>query len=292
MTLRIQSDKITATFKREGAELTSLKRNDTDIEFLWQGDEAFWGRQAPVLFPIVGRLKNDSYTFEGETFAMTQHGFARDQVFEVVNQTQTTLVFSLTSNDQLKKIYPFDFELQIAYEVTGDNLSTSYIVKNLSEKEMYYSVGGHPAFNVPFDGEGLFDDYHIHVEMGAQSRFIPLEGSYLNEEKAKEIVHPIFDLKLTRDLFEDDALVYETKGATTFTLSSEKSPHQLIVSYKNLPYVGIWSPYPKDAPFVCLEPWQGIADTTNSTGDLTEKKGIICLGGTQKNTHEYIMTLK
>ncbi|TLG79847.1 aldose 1-epimerase family protein [Vagococcus zengguangii] len=288
----LKNDLVTACFKAQGAELTSLQLNDGEVEFLWQGDPEFWGRQAPVLFPFVGRLKDDTYRFEGEDYHLPQHGFARDQVFEMVQQTDDSVTFSLKSSETTKANYPFDFELQIVYRLVGSALTTTYRVHNTGEYTMYYSVGGHPAFNVPINGQGTFEDYNLTVKFSDESLFLPLAGPNIAVDK-KEVVEPHFTVPLLREVFKGDALVYATPlDQQEIILISEKTPHRLSVSYEKLPYVGLWSPYPKEAPFVCIEPWLGIADTTDATGELTEKLGIQRLASNQVEESSYTITIK
>ncbi|MGX6961374.1 aldose 1-epimerase family protein [Vagococcus xieshaowenii] len=288
----LRNNQVTATFKAQGAELTSLKLNENDVEFLWQGDPEFWGRQAPVLFPFVGRLKDDTYRFEGKTYHLPQHGFARDQVFNVLEHSKERITFSLKSSAETKANYPFDFELQIIYRLEGNQLTTTYRVENLGSDKMYYSVGGHPAFNVPINGDGAFEDYNLTVNFSTESLFLPLQGPNIAMNK-KEVVEPTFTIPLLREVFKGDALVYMTDlGQQTFTLHSEQSSHQLTVSYEGLPFVGIWSPYPKEAPFVCIEPWLGIADTIDASGELTEKMGIQMLDAAQVSTSSYQIVIK
>ena len=288
----IKNELVTASFKAQGAELTSFQLNDGLIEFLWQGNPEFWGRQAPVLFPIVGRLKDDTYRFEGQKYHLSQHGFARDQVFEMIEQTSDSIRFSLKSSEATKVNYPFDFELDILYQLVAATLTTTYRVINTGQSTMYYSIGGHPAFNVPFSNEGTFEDYNLAVEFSDDSQFLPLVGPNIAMDK-KEVVEARFTVPLLREVFKGDALVYETPiDKQVITLSSDKTSHELSVSYENLPFVGLWSPYPKEAPFVCIEPWLGIADTTEATGELTEKIGIQTLASGQVNESSYSITIK
>lgn len=291
MTVKIENEVLVATFQEKGGELISLQNKETGIEYIWQGDPAFWGRHAPVLFPIVGRLKEDRYQYAGKTYQMTQHGFARDMVFEIVQATAEEVHFELTSSPETKKAYPFDFHLLLTYQLTGSTLEVGYLVKNPSEnQELYFSIGGHPAFNVPLEKGLGFEDYYLSFTPQKSRVRLPLAGAYVDYEK-RTLGQTNTNIRLQRQLFEQDALIFETKGGNAFTIESEASPYKVTVAYDNLPFVGIWSPYPKEAPFVCIEPWAGIADTVTAKGELNEKLGINHLAPQEVFTRSYQITV-
>lgn len=291
MTVKIENDQLVAIIAEAGAELVSLKSKESGLEYIWQGDPEYWGRHTPVLFPFVGRLKDDQYTYQGKTYHMTQHGFARDMNFDVIEHGTEMVSLSLKSTPETKEKYPFDFELVISYELGGDGITTHYQVMNEGKEDMYFSIGGHPAFNVPLEDDLTFEDYYLSFSPQKSRIRIPLEGSYVNIEQ-KTLGQTNTSIKLTRDLFEQDAMVYETKGLNSFAIRTEKSPHSLTLSYNDMPYVGLWSPYPKEAPFLCIEPWCGIADTTTATGELTQKLGINRLKPEEIFKTKYSITVK
>lgn len=273
MVVKLICSHLEATFNEHGAELTSLFDTNTQTEFIWQADKQFWGRHAPVLFPIVGRLQDDEYIFQGNTYTMTQHGFARDMLFEVDSLSSNRVTFSLSSNDETKKNYPFDFQLYLSYFLNEDGLQTSYLVKNSGHGKMYFSIGGHPAFNVPLE-EGLaFDDYFVHFSPMKSRIEIPLVGNYIDMSK-KTLGQTNTDIQLNHKMFKQDAIIYETRGSNSYTIKSESGTRSVTLSYENMPFVGIWSPFPKEAPFVCIEPWCGIADSLSSNKKIEEKFGI------------------
>lgn len=271
MTVRIKNDYLQAAISEKGAELTSLKANG--IEYMWQADPAYWGRHAPILFPFVGRLKDDQYSYKGKTYPMSQHGFARDEMFEVTEQTDEKVVLTLKSNEKTKEIYPFDFLLSVSYEVWGEGLRVRFKVNNTGDEEMLFALGGHPAFNVPLEENLSFEDYFFSFSPQKSRVKIPLEGPFANLDQ-KTIGQTNTNIRISHDLFQNDALIFETKGLNTFTISAEDSPHSVTLSYNHIPYVGFWSPYPKESPFVCIEPWWGFADPVDSTGKLEEKPGM------------------
>ncbi|KRK49354.1 aldose 1-epimerase family protein [Secundilactobacillus kimchicus] len=260
----------------DGAELSSVKEQSENLEYMWQADPKFWGRHAPVLFPIVGRLKDDHYTVAGQSYKMTQHGFARDQTFKVVSHDATSAIFELVADDVTKAMYPFDFKLQLRYTLEGHMLTVTYHVENPDAEAMLpFSIGGHPAFNVPLGAnEGGFEDYQITVAPKKTYPQIPLVGPYNDAQHEKEL-NLTTPLQLDHDLFDQDALILDLNQVeTTVMLSSTLNDHGVALTLAQAPYVGIWSPYPKQAPFVCIEPWWGIADNLTADGELTHKQAI------------------
>lgn len=288
MSVTIKNDYLTATINKKGAELASLTANN--IEYIWQADPKYWGRHAPLLFPFVGRLKDDQYSYQGKTYPMGQHGFARDYDFSVVEQTAEKVVFVLESDEESKKIYPFDFILRVSYEVWGEGLRLRFEVENPRTEELIFALGGHPAFNVPLE-EGLnFDDYYLAFSPQKSRVKIPLEGPYANLDQ-KTLGQTNTNIQLRHELFSDDALIYETIGLNAFTIAHEDSRHSVTVNYNHIPYVGFWSPYPKEAPFVCIEPWWGFADTVDSTGRLEDKPGMNRLAAKEIFKTEFSITV-
>lgn len=292
MDITIETEHLTAVVSTDGAELTSLKSKETDIEYIWQADPKYWKRHAPVLFPFVGALKDNQYTYQGKTYQLSQHGFARDMEFQVIEQNKDSVRLMLESTTATKEVYPFDFKLIIAYELGGDGIVVKYYVENPAEEAMYFSIGGHPAFNVPLVDDLSFEDYYLEPSPMKSRLMLPLKDGYVDLAQ-RTLGQTNTNIALTRELFKVDTLIFETKGLNSFSIRSEKSPHSITLTYNNLPYLGIWAGnYGLEAPFVCIEPWEGVADTTDSTGELTEKLGIRKLD--VKDTYEtkYAITIK
>ena len=272
--IKLENETLTVTILTKGAELTSIKRKDNKIEYLWQADPKYWGRHAPVLFPFVGRLKEDRYEVDGKTYPMGQHGFARDCEFEIMHQTASTVTLKLSDSPSTKERYPYAFHLLITYTLADNTVTTAYRVENpASDKSLYFSIGAHPGFNIPLTTDTIFEDYYFSFSPRKTRTTIPLSGAYLNTP-CKTLAQTNTDIALTRSLFDNDAMIYETKGENIFTIKSEKTEHSVAVRFVDFPYVGIWSPPQTDAPFVCIEPWFGIADDMNATGKIEEKLGI------------------
>lgn len=245
------------------------------LEFIWQADPQVWPRHAPVLFPIVGKLQDNSYSYQGQTYQLPQHGFARDEVFELVEEEANRLTFELRDSPATRRAYPFAFRLRISYELEGNTVTVRYGVRNPGDEELLFSIGGHPGFNCPLLPGELFTDYFLEFEQPETLERFLVEDGLLTGETEKVMENKRV-LPLRDDLFAKDALVLKSFASGRLTLKSNRHPHQVEVSYEGFPYLGIWSK-PVGASFLCIEPWYGIASTIGSSTDLTQKEGIIGL---------------
>ena len=271
MVVILENEVATAVIKEFGAELCSFIIKKTGIQYIWYGDGKYWNRHAPVLFPIVGSLKDKKYNCCNKTFEMGQHGIARDMPFEVITKEKTKAVFELKSDDKTKEKYPFEFIFHIIYTLEATNLKIEYYVKNTDNQTIYFGVGGHPAFNTPLTQDITFDDYYVDVSEKQLER-IPLIGG-LSDPKNQKMTES--KIKVSRESFKDDAIIYDLKGKNTIlTLKTDKNEHGVTLETVDAPFVGVWSPYPKNALFVCLEPWWGLADNVDTNQDYTTKFGI------------------
>jgi len=270
--IKISNDHLEVTIALAGAELQSIFNKKTGLEYLWSGDAKFWGKKSPVLFPIVGGLKNGSYEFNGVSYQLGRHGFAREMVFELISRTENSATLSLKTSDSTLKVYPFHFKFSIIYTINENILETTYFVENKGTKTMYFSVGAHPAFKVPLVDEDNFSDNYLAFNVEENAPIYPLVNGGLVAASPSPFFNNSKELPLTKELFYNDALVFKELKSTTISILSKNNKHGLAVSYQDFPYLGIWSA--KDADFVCIEPWCGIADTENTTGLLQEKEGI------------------
>jgi len=270
----IQNDFLTAKVKTEGAELISLKKGET--EYIWQADKNYWGRHAPILFPIVGKLKNNEYSYKGNTHSMSQHGFARDHNFEVFAQSEDSITFSLKSTAETKKSYPFDFELRVTYFLKENKLATKYQVFNTDTKDLLFSIGGHPAFNCPVDDGHERSDYVIRLDDSHNIESKILENGTIGKQ-TKDVLKEGSILPIEKDTFAEDAIIFDPNPFRKATLIHHESKQEyLSVHFQGFPALGIWSKN-EESPFVCIEPWYGIADYHDHDGTLENKRGIIAL---------------
>lgn len=267
----LENENLIIESKSSGAELTRIYSKKYNKEILWDGDQKYWGRQSPILFPIVGRLKENKTLIEDKIYKISQHGFARDMDFDLISIDKKSITYKLTSDDNSREIYPYNFNLFISYTIINEKVKITWRVENIDSQEIYFSIGGHPAFNIS-SPENLID-YYIEFKCRKNVNKINLEGPYYSEiEKIESL--PI--LELNYSVFENDAIIYT--NIDEISLKSRKEEFYINVNIKDFPLVGIWTPYYKDtnstAPFICIEPWYGLADSVDSNKIYKNKKYI------------------
>lgn len=258
--------------KTKGAELAGLYNRQTGLEYMWNGDPAFWAKQSPVLFPIIGTLRQNTYYINGQAYELGRHGFARDREFVLRESDNRSLVFSLESDTATLEKYPFPFRFDIIYTLQEATLHVSYHVSNTGSKPLYFSVGGHPAFRLPLVEGTAFEDYELYFDEEENSGRWPISADGLIEKQSLPLLQHTQVLPLNKPLFAKDALVFKDIRSAVITLRSRQTPHGLQFAKHGFPFLGIWSA--PGADFVCIEPWCGIADAVDSTQQLEEKEGI------------------
>lgn len=275
LTTTISNSNLTARIKHLGAELFSLK-GDQNKEYIWKGNPSFWGKHSPILFPIVGSLKNNSYSINEEKYQLNRHGFAREMEFELIEKSEESATFSLISTLETKKRYPFDFELQICYSLKDNKLNIDYKVINKNDFIMPFAIGAHPAFALP----GNFEDYNLEFQQDEILNYYLLEEGLISNA-TNELQLDNNRLGLNYQLFEKDALVFKTLKSKSITILKNTNPI-LKVNFTDFPNLGIWTVV--NAPFLCIEPWFGYSDTLDEYDDFSKKEGIQLLG--KKETFE------
>ena len=279
MRYKITDGIVEAVIDSNGAELKSLKFLKNNEEFMWNADPKFWERTSPVLFPIVGGLKDDRYSYCGITYEMGQHGFARDNKFKVIFQEETRICFLFESNEETLKIYPFEFKFYMEYRLENGFLSIEYRVENISDDEMYFSIGAHPAFSTPVNDDVNISDYYLEFEKNETASILPLEGRNISRDTIK-FLEESKKIKLSENLFENDALIFKNLKSKNVSLKCKKNTRVITMDYSDFEYIAFWNKV--GAEFLCLEPWNGIADFVDTSGRLEEKDGIIKLEGRGK----------
>lgn len=272
MTCTLENEFIKVGVASHGAELQTVFHKQHNIEYLWQGEASIWPRKAPVLFPIVGKVKDNQYTYKQDSYSLPQHGFARDNAFTLISSTDSSCTYRLTNTEETLKVFPFEFELDIIYAIEGATLKVAYRIHNPSTKnEIYFSIGAHPGFRCPLVEGEKFEDYYLEFEKAEKLNRILLDGG-LRGDQTEVVALTNNKLPLTVDLFgPKDAIVVSGLNSERISLKSNKSIHGLHFDYQNYPWFGIWS---KPGPFVCLEPWMGVADDIHSTGEFIKKESI------------------
>lgn len=251
--------------------MKSLINKTTGQEFLWHGDPAYWGRTSPILFPFVGKCENGEYVFEGETYRMPKHGFARDMEFDFISQTEQEIWFALTSSEETMQSYPFHFCLSIGYRLNGKTVEVLWKVENTNKKTMYFSIGGHPAFNCPIRADENQTDYKLEFYTDGILGCGTVDENGLLTDRIRHMELKNGTLEITENMFEEDALIVENHQAQKVSFVTPSGEAYLSVAF-DAPLFGIWSPTGKHAPFICIEPWYGRCDREEFAGTLEERE--------------------
>ncbi len=287
--LTLENDHLKIDVNPKGAELSRVFSKTHNLDYLWNGNPAFWAKHSPVLFPIVGTLKNDTYRYENKSYTLSRHGFARDMNFELSAQSDHSLTFTLTSNEETLSRFPFEFKLEIIYVLDVNKIRIHYNVINTGSHEMYFSIGGHPAFNVPLDKYSAFEDYYVEFSEAETAGRWPISHEGLIEALPIATLIDTNILPITHELFKTDALVFKYLNSASLKLKSHTSPHGLKFHFEGFPFLGIWSG--KNGNFVCIEPWCGIADGVASHQQLVQKEGINMITPAQAFNREWSVEL-
>lgn len=270
----IENDKLKVKISSMGAELQSIRRIEDDTEYLWQGDPTYWAGRAANLFPICGRLTEGKYTYDGKTYEMMLHGFAKLQEFEVIRQDTAAITLQLTDNDETRAMYPFRFSLEISYVLSGEDLAVTLIVHNLDDKTMFFAVGGHPGFNLPLEEGKVFEDYYIEFDEPCEPKQLCMSDTCYFLDDVKPF--PLEDnriLKLHHGLFDNDA-IFLREMASGVTLRSADGARSVHMSYPNMTHLGLWHKPKSDAPYMCIEPWTSYPAVDGKIDELETKQSM------------------
>lgn len=268
----LENDFLKVEISTKGAQLTSVINKATQIEHLWQADPQIWGYHAPNLFPIVGQLINNELLVNGQTYPMSRHGFARTSEFFLLESDEAHAVYSLPNCENTLKVYPYKFDFQVLYTLIDNALRITYKLINHDSKTIYFSVGAHPAFNIPFNAGERYEDYYIEFEAdeNLETHLLNADGFFNGETHPVETTNK--KLYLSRDLFNADALVFKNLQSREVTIKSDKHDQSISVEFPHFNYLGIWAK--GGADFVCIEPWLGCADTAGRHVDISRKEAI------------------
>jgi len=284
LAVTITGERFEARIDEAGAELKGLRDRQTGTEYLWPGDATWWSGSAPILFPNVGGLKDNKYTYRGAEYNLPQHGFARRSPFSVAAVSERSTSLELAANAETRKQYPFEFRLRVTYVLEAAGLAVQYDVANAGADTMYFSIGSHPALRVPFAG-GQLENYYLHF-----SEEENLARHFFDNGLILEKTAPAFDTRrqifLRLDLFDRGVLIFKHPASRVVSIRNSRNPRAVAVVTGGAPYLGIWAK-PGRCPFLCIEPWYGLPDSPDATGDLTQKEGILRLeaGGAFTSTY-------
>ena len=268
----IENDLYKIAIRNQGAELTSFYSKATGTEHLWQGEADIWPWHAPNLFPIVGALNNNELLVDGNAYPMARHGFNRQSELLLLEADAQSAKYSLPNSEKTLAIYPYKFDFQIHYELIDNALRVTYKIINHDKKDIYFSVGGHPAFNVPFNKDEKYEDYYLEFETEEKlhTHLLSDEGTFTGQTQL--VAMKGNKLPLKHDLFANDALVFKNMRSRMVTIKSTKHDQSLSVEFPHFNFLGIWAK--TGANFLCIEPWLGCADTQDKQTDISQKEGI------------------
>lgn len=265
----IKNDKLCVAISPKGAELQSIK-DANGKEYLWQADPRFWERHSPILFPIVGSLWNGRCHINGKTYEMGRHGFVRDCNFELVGKGESKAVFAFSNNSETLKRYPYQFNLAISYKLDDNQIHVTWHVENTDDKTIYFQIGGHPAFNLP----DLQPEEPIHGRLRFDCnnpirRFATVKGCLdCARHETVETQNGVWNFDDSS--FNNDAIVFDHSQLRRIELLNAAGETEVSVDFK-APAVGVWTPHGKNAPFICIEPWYGVADVAEFEGDIRDR---------------------
>lgn len=274
-----------------GAELSSIKSIKTGKEYIWQADASIWGSHAPVLFPIIGCLKDDFYFFNGKKYTISKHGFIRNNKdLKVIEKTKNSIEFQLINNHKTIKMYPFKFDFRIKFKIIENKITIEHRVINLDHTNpIYFSLGGHPAFNCPIDSNEKYTDFYLEFDQSESLDRWNVNSAGLIKNDPITFLSNEKIIQLSHELFNHDALIFKHLVSKKISLKSKKSLTKITVEFDDFNYLGIWAK--PNGDFVCIEPWLGISDNENTNNDFTKKEGIIKLDGNKEFKASYSITI-
>lgn len=290
MNFTIKSSELSVDVNPIGMELCSIRSNSTNFEYLWQADPAIWKGSAPVLFPIIGVLKDGFTKIGGNKYQIPKHGLVRNSSKpKLVKSTSNYLIFRYSSDEETLENYPFNFQFEIVFTLEGKTLSVEHFITNQGNETMLYSLGAHPAFNCPLHPGEKYEEYFLEFP------FLETDSTYLVKENGliRQETEPMLDnsklIRLSGNLFDNDALIFKHLKSREVTLKHQSKGAVLSVKFDDFDYLGIWAK--PGAPFVCIEPWLGIGDNVDTNQKFEEKEGIIQLPPLQTDVKKYTITI-
>ncbi|WP_018665004.1 aldose 1-epimerase family protein [Heyndrickxia acidiproducens] len=292
--MKLINEKLEIIINSLGAEPQSIKNVIDGFDYLWNGDPKFWPRHAPILFPCIGNSNDGSYFLKGEKYTITQHGFARDFSFEKQYVSNEHICLQQRDNKKTYQMFPFHYLLQVDYHLIANRLITRYTVTNETDRDMPFSIGSHPAFNIPLKQEGQFEDYFIRTypKVGQLRIF---EAVLKPKPFRTGRVVPFRKdhngtIQLSHDLFKNGLLIFENPGIDKIELYSPKTEHAVVLSIKEFPYFTLWTTENSFSPFLCIEPFAGLPDVLGYTVDWYQKEANYTLTKGEKVKFTYEMT--
>ena len=292
MRITLASENYQATIDTFGAELKSF-RNPSGKEFIWTSDPAFWMRSSPLLFPTIGNVRNNKTIINGSEYSMPKHGFCKDSDFTVLSQSETQVTFSLTDSAETLKMYPFHFELRLSYELSGNKILMTYEVFNKDTSDMYYHIGAHPGFMCPLEEGEVLSDYVLEFSKEEQlvSTVYDLENLCFNKDKTTTFAQKATVLPLNASMFDQDAVYFPHTASHGVSLKNPSTGKGVYMDYSGFKSIAFWTPIGGNAPFLCLEPWNGAAIFEDEDDIFAHKRDIEVLAPSKDATYKLEISL-
>ncbi len=285
MFYQLENDDLKLKFRTFGGEMCSLQDKD-GTEYIWNGDESWWKFCSPILFPIVGSLRNNEYRLNGKTYNLSNHGFSRTSEFTLVSQTDNSIEFELRYSEETLKSYPFKFALRLGYVLEGKTVKVNWTVENLDDKEMFFQIGAHPALRTFRNDSESFEDYYLDFGSVQDSKTIVVDPKvYLLHEKKEDLQGQTYALNYEK--FKGGVHIYNDLKSDTITLRNKYNKKAISLKFPGFPFLGIWTPERGGAPFICVEPWYGHADYADFDGEFSDREGTLSLNPGQKFETSY-----
>lgn len=272
----LENEKLKVTVRAKSAELTSIVKKETGKEYLWNADPSYWGWSSPILFPAVGACRNNTYRWEGTDYEIQKHGFARHMEFTLISEDTTECWWALEPDENTRKVFPFEFRLEIGYRLEDSQIRVMWKVTNPDEKEMYFAIGAHPAFRCPLEEGQKQSDCYITVQLNTpcpRYKLVDQEGMVSPEEYEFAVEDGNMH-KIREDEFARDALIFDDNQISGMYLNGPDYKPYVFVEFPDAPSLGVWAPNKEGVPFVCIEPWYGRNDNSGFEGDLSERPYI------------------
>ena len=285
----IENSSLHIVISGKGAEIQSVKNAD-GTEYIWEGDPAFWEDRAINLFPIIGRLHKQGYTVYGERYGMGLHGFLQDIETEVIEKGEDGITFRLQDSESTMSVYPFPFVLDIKYKLEGNKLNITFMVENTGERDMYFGIGGHPGFALPFEKDLAFEDYFLEFEEGREPyRLWMAESELMSGVEEAFALRDGRYLDLKHSLFDKDAIILRDMGHSV-KLKARSGERSVSVEFPDMRYLGLWHANETEAPFICIEPWTSYQATEGETDAFDERKDMLSLPPGETYRNEWSIT--
>ena len=281
------------TFSPLGGELRSIINKNNGKEYLWQGNPEYWTGRSPNLFPIVGRVKEGKYKAGNSVYSIkSPHGFVRISELQTREKTDQTIVFGISSSKETRESYPYEFDFTVRFTLIENKFTVKYTVKNTDDKKIYFSVGAHPGFNLPINDGENFEDYSIVFENDCTPNEVICDNCFITGEKRPFKLLEDRIIPLRHNLFDNDAIILSDLQSRKLKVCSDRSENSITVEFNDFEYLGIWHKPLTEAPYICIEPWNGLPSEVKSDEDITKKPAIIVLDPGKEYNAEYSVEIR